>query len=158
MTYSAGRLDLGPSFRREEGKSEYGRRISAPCSHCHNRTFDIFSDFNGRSTQPTVPCQSPYGPLDAHADEALAARPLRALRGRRRNPLGMGLSANSQGASSGPSDRHCAGYRTRDDPAFDRHERRTPRLQDRWEAHSYSTWQMDVMRMPVTPAWSGIGR
>ncbi len=49
--YALDRLDLGPSFRLEDGKSEYGRGIWAPCFRYHNGTFYIFSNVNGQTTQ-----------------------------------------------------------------------------------------------------------
>lgn len=51
LTYAFDRLELGPSFRLEEGKNEYGRGIWAPCFRYHNGTFYIFSNVNGQTTQ-----------------------------------------------------------------------------------------------------------
>ncbi|MEO8659191.1 MAG: glycoside hydrolase 43 family protein, partial [Bryobacteraceae bacterium] len=51
VSYAVDRLDLGPSFRLEEGKNEYGRGIWAPCFRYHNGTFYIFSNVNGQATQ-----------------------------------------------------------------------------------------------------------
>lgn len=49
--YALDRLDLGPSFRLEGEKNEYGRGIWAPCFRYHNGTFYIFSNVNGQTTQ-----------------------------------------------------------------------------------------------------------
>lgn len=51
LSYALDRLDLGPSFRVEDGKNEYGRGIWAPCFRYHNGTFYIFSNVNGQTTQ-----------------------------------------------------------------------------------------------------------
>lgn len=51
LSYALDRLDLGPSFRLEDGKSEYGRGIWAPCFRYHKGTFYIFSNVNGQTTQ-----------------------------------------------------------------------------------------------------------
>jgi beta-xylosidase len=51
LGYALDRLDLGPSFRLEDGKSEYGRGIWAPCFRYHRGTFYIFSNVNGQTTQ-----------------------------------------------------------------------------------------------------------
>jgi beta-xylosidase len=51
VSYALDKLDLGPSFRLEEGKSEYGRGIWAPCFRFHDGTFYIFSNVNGQTTQ-----------------------------------------------------------------------------------------------------------
>ena len=55
------RLDLGPSFRLEDGKSEYGRGIWAPCFRYHKGTFYIFSNVNGQTTQ-LFRATNPAGP------------------------------------------------------------------------------------------------
>jgi xylan 1,4-beta-xylosidase len=51
LGYALDRLDLGPSFRLEEGKNEYGRGIWAPSLRYHDGTFYIFSNVNGQTTQ-----------------------------------------------------------------------------------------------------------
>jgi len=51
LSYALDKLDLGPSFRLEDGKSEYGRGIWAPCLRYHKGTFYIFSNVNGQTTQ-----------------------------------------------------------------------------------------------------------
>ncbi|MCW5966242.1 MAG: family 43 glycosylhydrolase [Bryobacterales bacterium] len=61
LGYALDRLDLGPSFRLEEGKSEYGRGIWAPCFRYHNGTFYIFSNVNGQKTQ-LFRASDPKGP------------------------------------------------------------------------------------------------
>ena len=38
VSYALDRLDLGPSFRLEQGRSEYGRGIWAPCFRFHDGT------------------------------------------------------------------------------------------------------------------------
>ena len=61
LSYALDRLDLGPSFRLEEGKNEYGRGIWAPCFRFHNGTFYIFSNVNGQTTQ-LFRATNPKGP------------------------------------------------------------------------------------------------
>lgn len=51
LTYALDRLDLGPSFRLEDGRNEYGRGIWAPCFRYHDGVFYIFSNVNGQTTQ-----------------------------------------------------------------------------------------------------------
>lgn len=61
VSYALDRLDLGPSFRLEDGKNEYGKGIWAPCFRYNNGTFYIFSNVNGQTTQ-TFRASSPEGP------------------------------------------------------------------------------------------------
>jgi xylan 1,4-beta-xylosidase len=61
VSYVFDRLDLGPEFRLEDGKSIYGQGIWAPCFRFHNGTFCIFSNVNGRKTQ-LFTARSPAGP------------------------------------------------------------------------------------------------
>jgi beta-xylosidase len=61
LAYAMDRLDLGPSFRLEEGKNEYGRGIWAPCFRYHDGTFYIFSNVNGQKTQ-LFTARNPKGP------------------------------------------------------------------------------------------------
>jgi xylan 1,4-beta-xylosidase len=61
LTYALDRLDLGPSFRLEDGRNEYGRGIWAPCLRYHNGTFYIFSNVNGQTTQ-LFRARNPRGP------------------------------------------------------------------------------------------------
>ncbi len=61
VSYALDRLDLGPSFRLEEGRNEYGRGIWAPCFRFHDGTFYIFSNVNGQTTQ-MFHATSPAGP------------------------------------------------------------------------------------------------
>jgi beta-xylosidase len=61
LTYALDRLDLGPSFRLEDGKNEYGRGIWAPCLRYHKGTFYIFSNVNGQTTQ-MFRATNPRGP------------------------------------------------------------------------------------------------
>jgi len=51
LSYALDKLDLGPSFRLEDGRNEYGRGIWAPCFRYHKGTFYIFSNVNGQTTQ-----------------------------------------------------------------------------------------------------------
>lgn len=51
LAYAMDRLDLGPSFRLEDGRNEYGRGIWAPCLRHHRGVFYIFSNVNGQTTQ-----------------------------------------------------------------------------------------------------------
>lgn len=61
LSYAMDRLDLGPSFRLEDGKNEYGRGIWAPCFRYHDGTFYIFSNVNGQKTQ-LFTARNPKGP------------------------------------------------------------------------------------------------
>lgn len=61
VAYALDRLDLGPSFRLEDGKNEYGRGIWAPCFRYHKGTFYIFSNVNGQTTQ-LFRATNPAGP------------------------------------------------------------------------------------------------
>lgn len=61
LSYALDRLDLGPSFRLEGGKNEYGRGIWAPCLRYHRGVFYIFSNVNGHSVQ-TFRARDPRGP------------------------------------------------------------------------------------------------
>lgn len=61
LSYAMDRLDLGPSFRLEGGKNEYGRGIWAPCLRYHNGVFHIFSNVNGQTTQ-LFRARDPRGP------------------------------------------------------------------------------------------------
>ena len=61
VSYALDRLDLGPSFRLEEGRNEYGRGIWAPCFRFHDGTYYIFSNVNGQTTQ-LIRATSPAGP------------------------------------------------------------------------------------------------
>ena len=59
--YVFDRLDLGPGFRLQDGKGIYGQGIWAPSFRCHNGTFYIFSNINGRKTQ-LFTATDPAGP------------------------------------------------------------------------------------------------
>jgi beta-xylosidase len=61
LGYAADRLDHGPAYRLEDGKSIYGQGIWAPCLRYHNGTFYIFTNVNGRTTQ-VFSAQNPRGP------------------------------------------------------------------------------------------------
>jgi beta-xylosidase len=61
LTYALDKLDLGASFRLEDGKSEYGRGMWAPCFRYHNGTFHIFSNVNDQKTQ-IFRASNPRGP------------------------------------------------------------------------------------------------
>ena len=61
LGYALDRLDLGPAFRLEDGKSEYGQGIWAPCFRFHKGTFYIFSNVNGQTTQ-LFRATNPAGP------------------------------------------------------------------------------------------------
>jgi beta-xylosidase len=61
LGYAMDRLDLGPSFRLEEGKNEYGRGIWAPSFRYHAGTYYIFSNVNGQKTQ-LFRATNPAGP------------------------------------------------------------------------------------------------
>lgn len=61
IAYALDRLDLGPDFRLEDGKSIYGGGIWAPCFRYRNGTFYIFANVNRfglqvyRATDPRGP-------------------------------------------------------------------------------------------------------
>lgn len=61
LGYALNKLDCGPAYRLEAGKSIYGQGIWAPCLRYHNGTFYIFSNVNGRSTQ-VFTAKNPCGP------------------------------------------------------------------------------------------------
>ncbi len=61
LTYAFDKLDLGPEFRLEDGKSIYGQGIWAPCFRYHNGTFYIFSNVNRNNTQ-LYTATNPAGP------------------------------------------------------------------------------------------------
>ena len=61
LSYACNRLDLGPEYRLEDGKSIYGKGIWAPCFRYHNGTFYIFSNVNGKRTQ-VFEAKNPAGP------------------------------------------------------------------------------------------------
>lgn len=61
LTYACDKLDFGPAYRLEEGKSVYGQGIWAPCFRYHNGTFYIFSNVNGQKTQ-LFRATNPAGP------------------------------------------------------------------------------------------------
>lgn len=51
LSYVFEKLNLGPEFRLEEGKEEYGQGIWAPCLRYHNGKFYIFSNVNNHGLQ-----------------------------------------------------------------------------------------------------------
>ena len=61
LGYALDKLDLGPEFRLENGKSVYGQGIWAPSFRYHDGTFYIFSNVNGRNTQ-LFTATNPAGP------------------------------------------------------------------------------------------------
>ncbi len=61
VSYACDKLDLGPEFRLEDGKSVYGQGIWAPSFRYHNGTFYIFSNVNKRTTQ-LYTATNPAGP------------------------------------------------------------------------------------------------
>ena len=61
VSYATDRLDLGPQFRLEDGKSIYGQGIWAPSFRYHKGTFYIFTNVNGRATQ-IYSATDPKGP------------------------------------------------------------------------------------------------
>ena len=61
LGYAFDRLDLGPEFRLEDGRSAYGQGIWAPSFRHHNGTFYIFSNVNNHTTQ-LFRATNPAGP------------------------------------------------------------------------------------------------
>lgn len=61
VSYACDKLDFGPEFRLEDGKSIYGQGIWAPSFRYHNGTFYIFSNVNHRKTQ-LFTATNPAGP------------------------------------------------------------------------------------------------
>ncbi|MBW8880128.1 MAG: glycoside hydrolase 43 family protein [Asticcacaulis sp.] len=61
VAYAADKLDLGPAYRLEDGKSIYGQGFWAPCFRYHDGTFYIFSNVNGATTQ-MLTAKDPHGP------------------------------------------------------------------------------------------------
>ena len=78
LSYAMERLDLGPSFRLEEGKSEYGRGIWAPCFRYHK--WNVLHLQQRQSPDyAIVPCDQSKRAVDTNADEAFAARSVGSL-------------------------------------------------------------------------------
>jgi beta-xylosidase len=61
LTYASDRLDFGPQYRLEDGKTVYGQGIWAPSFRYYNGTFYIFTNVNGRATQ-VFRATDPRGP------------------------------------------------------------------------------------------------
>ena len=61
LGYAVDKLDFGPAYRLEDGKSIYGQGIWAPSLRYRNGTFYIFSNVNGRATQ-IFSATDPRGP------------------------------------------------------------------------------------------------
>jgi beta-xylosidase len=61
LSYAVDKLDFGPAYRLEDGKSIYGQGIWAPSLRYRNGTFYIFSNVNGRATQ-IFSATDPRGP------------------------------------------------------------------------------------------------
>jgi beta-xylosidase len=61
LGYAVDKLDFGPAYRLEDGKSIYGQGIWAPSLRYRNGTFYIFSNVNGRATQ-IFTATDPRGP------------------------------------------------------------------------------------------------
>lgn len=61
VAYAMDKIDLGPAFRLEDGKSVYGQGIWAPCFRYHEGKFYIFSNINGQMTQMFT-ATDPKGP------------------------------------------------------------------------------------------------
>ena len=62
-SYCMDRLDLGPSFRLEDGRGNYGRGIWAPCLRYNKGTFYVFTNVNGVGLQ-VFRSKSIYGPWE----------------------------------------------------------------------------------------------
>lgn len=65
VSYAVDKLDYGPQYRLEGGKSIYGQGIWAPALRYHKGTFYIFSNVNGRATQ-VFTATDPKGPWSQH--------------------------------------------------------------------------------------------
>ncbi|MDP4278622.1 MAG: glycoside hydrolase 43 family protein, partial [Bacteroidota bacterium] len=61
VCYASDKLDFGPEFRLENGRSIYGQGIWAPSFRYHNGTYYIFTNVNGRHTQ-VYTASNPAGP------------------------------------------------------------------------------------------------
>jgi beta-xylosidase len=61
LSYAVDKLDFGPAYRLEEGKSIYGQGIWAPSFRYANGKFHIFTNVNGRTTQ-LFTATNPAGP------------------------------------------------------------------------------------------------
>ncbi len=61
LCYAADRLDFGPAYRLENGKTIYGQGIWAPCFRYYKGRFYIFSNVNGQTTQ-LFTATDPKGP------------------------------------------------------------------------------------------------
>jgi len=61
--YCTNKLDLGPAYRMEGGRTIYGAGIWAPCIRYHDGMFYVFSDVNGGGLQ-VFRSKSIYGPWE----------------------------------------------------------------------------------------------
>jgi len=61
LSYAVDKLDFGPEYRLENGKSRYGQGIWAPSFRYHNGVFHIFTNVNGQKTQ-LYTATNPKGP------------------------------------------------------------------------------------------------
>ena len=61
LCWAFDRLDLGSSFRLQDGQENYGQGIWAPCFRHHDGVFHIFSNVNGHVTQHFT-ATNPAGP------------------------------------------------------------------------------------------------
>ncbi|WP_375435956.1 family 43 glycosylhydrolase [uncultured Hymenobacter sp.] len=61
LSYASDKLDFGPEYRLENGKSVYGQGIWAPSFRYANGKFHIFTNVNGRKTQ-LYTATNPAGP------------------------------------------------------------------------------------------------
>jgi len=65
LGYVTDKLDFGPEFRLENGKSIYGQGIWAPSFRYHDGKFIIFTNVNGQKTQ-VYTATNPAGPWTHH--------------------------------------------------------------------------------------------
>ena len=121
-----------PRVPAGRGKEIYGQGIWAPTFRHHDGTFHIFSNVNGQTTQHFT-ATDPARPVDAHADEALAPRPVGAVRRRREGVGRVGLPGHAPRAARRHAHRHRPGHRARALRQGRGHGRGCALLQDRRE-------------------------
>ena len=109
--YALDRLDLGPEYRLEGGRDLRPGHLGAELPlarrhlpHLHERQ---------RADDAALHRHGPAGAVDAHGDEAVVPRPVRALRRRRRGVRRVGLPGHASRAARQHAHRHRARQRAR---------------------------------------------
>jgi len=71
VAYASDRLDFGPEYRLEDGKSIYGQGIWAPSFRYHDGTFYIFSNVNNLGLQVVFPQNNNGVFVDSHDRQSI---------------------------------------------------------------------------------------